>query len=427
MRVVAARTSEQTLANTRQTEVAAGLPALREAEARAAAALQRLIIARETLEREEARAKERIAELDRRLEQFAADLARERKLAADAEAALHRLDREETALTAEAHASAERLTGVNARVAQADAALSASEKSFAELTGALADLAARRNQLQAALADHEQRSARLQAELANIEAGLIATGSGEPDLVTLGAALATAQAALAAAEAAARGAEVAHTQARTEIDAAREPLATAERGVQRLETEAKTIGKLFAVQSKHLWPPVADALVVDNGFEKALGAVLGDDLDAPLDNSAPMHWAGATSIRPIQSFPTASPRSHNMSRRRRNWPAAWRRSVSSTAPPERSLRNCSSPASGWYRAKATIGAGTALPPRHMRRPAQRAGSPNAAGCRPSKASSKPPGPTSRRNAKPSNAPRPRSPPPPKPRCRRASTGAMRSA
>src|SRR5580700_6314662 len=258
VRVVAARTGEQTVANTRQTEVAAGLPALRETEARAAAALQRLIIARETLEREEARAKERIEELDRRLEQFAADLARERRLAADAEAALHRLDREETALTAEAHASAERLTGVNARVAQADAALSASEKSFAELTGALADLAARRNQLQTALADHEQRAVRLQAELANIEAGLIATGSGEPDLATLGNALATAQAALAEAE-----------------------------------TEAKTIGKLFAVESKHLWPPVADSLVVDNGFEKALGAVLGDDLDAPLDDSAPMHWAGA--------------------------------------------------------------------------------------------------------------------------------------
>src|ERR1700731_3236825 len=204
VRVVAARTSEQVLANTRQTEVAAGLPALREAEARAAAALQRLIIARETLEREEARAKERIEELD------------------------HRLDLEETALTAEAHASAERLTGVNARVAQADAALSASEKSFAELTGALADLAARRNQLQTALADHEQRGARLQAELANIEAGLIATGSGEPDLATLGNALAAAQATLAEAEAGARTAKAAHTQPRAEIDAAREPLATAE-------------------------------------------------------------------------------------------------------------------------------------------------------------------------------------------------------
>ena len=104
-----------------------------------------------------------------------------------------------------------------------------------------------------------------------------------------GQALAAAQATLAEAEAAARGAEVAHTQARTEIDATREPLATAERGVQRLETEAKTIGKLFAVESQNLWPPVADSLVVDNGFEKALGAVLGDDLDAPLDDLSLIH------------------------------------------------------------------------------------------------------------------------------------------
>ncbi|MGH8041727.1 MAG: AAA family ATPase, partial [Rudaea sp.] len=57
VRVVAARVSEQTQASTRQTELAAGLPTLREAEAGAAAALQRLIVARETLEREEARAK----------------------------------------------------------------------------------------------------------------------------------------------------------------------------------------------------------------------------------------------------------------------------------------------------------------------------------------------------------------------------------
>jgi chromosome segregation protein len=293
VRVVAARVSEQTVATTRQADVAAGLPALREAEARAAAALQRLIIARETLEREEARAKERIAELDRRLEQFAADLARENSHAADAAAALARLDSEETALKAEAAANAERLTGVNTRVANADAALSLSEKSFAELTGALADLTARRNQLQSALADHEQRAARLEAELTNIEAGLVATGSGEPDLAALTAALSTAQAALAEAEAAARGTETAHTRARAEIDAAREPLAAAERGVQRLETEAKTIGKLLAVESKNLWPPVADALVIDNGFEKALGAALGDDLDAPVDASAPIHWAGA--------------------------------------------------------------------------------------------------------------------------------------
>ena len=294
VRVVAARVSEQTQASTRQAELAAGLPALREGEARAAAALQRLIVARETLEREEARAKERISELDRRLEQFAADLERERALAADAAAALDRLDTEEATLKAEAQANAMRLSGVNERVEHADAALAASEKSFAELTGALADLTARRNQLQAALHDHRERAEKFAAELVNIEAGLAATGSGAPDLAALTDALAAAQAALAEAESVARASEGAHIAAREQMDAARGPLVTAERAVQRLETEARTISKLLAVENKNLWPPVMDALTVAGDHEKALGAALGDDLDAPVDDSAPMRWAGAT-------------------------------------------------------------------------------------------------------------------------------------
>jgi chromosome segregation protein len=293
VRVVAARTTDQTAATTRQTEVASALPALREAEAKAAAALQRLLVARDALEREETRAKERIGELDRRLEQFAADLERERKLAADADAALDRLAAEEKALKAEAQASSGRLSGVNERVARADAALAASEKSFADLTGALADLAARRNQLQTALHDHAERAKKLEAEIANIDAGLAASGSGEPDLAALAEALAVAQRALGEAETAARAAEVAHTQARKELDTARTPLTAAEHSVQRLETEAKTIGKLLAVESKNLWPPVMDALSVTKGYEKALGAALGDDLDAPIDQSAPMRWGGA--------------------------------------------------------------------------------------------------------------------------------------
>jgi chromosome segregation protein len=293
VRIVAARTSEHAQASTRQAEVAASLPPLREVEAKAAAALQRLIMARDNLEREETRAKERVGELERRLAQLAADLDRERTLAADAQAALTGLAEEETALKAEAQANATRLSGVNGRVEAADAALAASEKTFAELTGALADLAARRNTLQLASRDHSERAERLEAELTNIEAGLAATGSGAPDLPALANVLAAAQSALTEAESAARTAETAHTAAREQLEAARAPLATAERGVQRLETEAKTIEKLLAVENKNLWPPVMDALTVANGYEKALGAALGDDLNAPVGDSAPMHWAGA--------------------------------------------------------------------------------------------------------------------------------------
>src|SRR5437868_3624739 len=98
IRLVAERTGAQAEASTRQANLAAGLPALREAEARAAAALQRLVIARETLEQEETRAKNRMAELELRLTQLAGDIERERRLAGDAETALARLDAEAHAL-----------------------------------------------------------------------------------------------------------------------------------------------------------------------------------------------------------------------------------------------------------------------------------------------------------------------------------------
>ncbi len=296
VRVVAERTGEQAEASKRQALVAAELPALREAEARAAAALQRLVIARETLEREEARAKERMAELDRRLVQLADDVERERRLAADSEAALARLATEEDTLKREVDSNAQQRTGVDARVAEADTVLAAAEQTFGELTGTLADLTARRNALENATREHDERLARLADEIAAVEAemqGLDAAAKGGPDLAALAGAVETAQRAVAEAEANALRAETAHSAARQALDVARGPLAEAERRAQRLDTEAKTLARLLHVDTKNLWPAVLDDLTVEKGYEAALGAALGDDLEAPVDPSAPMRWAGA--------------------------------------------------------------------------------------------------------------------------------------
>ena len=143
---------------------------MREAEARAGAALHRLNVALQDLDREEARAKDRMAELDLRLVQFAADIEREQRLAADAEAALARLAAEEETIRAEARESAGRRSGVDARVAEADGELNAAEKIFADLTTALADLTAQRNALRKCRARAGRtRRARLPAEIEAIE------------------------------------------------------------------------------------------------------------------------------------------------------------------------------------------------------------------------------------------------------------------
>ena len=296
VRVVAERTGAQAEAAKRQALATADLPGLREVEAKAAAALHRLVVARETLEREETRARERMAELDRRLVQFGEDIAREQRLAADAETALTRLQAEEETLTAEAQAAAARRSGVDRRVAQAESVLGNAERTFGELTGALAELTARRSQLEAASRQHAQRLEKLAADIAVVEtelAKLEAEQQAGPDLAALAAAADAAQAAIGEAETAAIAAEQTHTQARAAVDAARTPLAETERRVQRLETEAKTLSKVLAVETKNLWPPVMDSVTVEKGYEAALGSALGDDLDAPVDPTSPMRWVGA--------------------------------------------------------------------------------------------------------------------------------------
>ena len=296
VREMAERTREQAEAARLQAVRAAELPALREAEVRAAAGLQRLTNARETLDREEERARERVAELDRRLTQFSADIAREQQQAADAAVALQRLDTEDTELRDEIRSGVEKRSGVDERVSEAEATLAAAEQLFAELTTALADLAARRNQLEGSVRSHRDRLARLDQDIANVERDerkLLEETSAVGDLAALTAGMEAAQQSLASRESASQASEADHAAARARLDAARAPLNEADKRVQRLETEARTISKLVNGETKNLWPPIIDGITVAKGYEKALGAALGDDLDAPVDPSAPMRWTDA--------------------------------------------------------------------------------------------------------------------------------------
>jgi chromosome segregation protein len=293
VRTVAQRVGAEAEASKRQALAAASLPELREAEARAGAALHRLNIALQELDREEARAKDRIVELDLRLVQFTADTEREQRLAADAEQAIARLAAEEETIRVEARESAGRRSGVDAKVSKADAELGVAETIFTDITTALADLTAQRHRFENAASEQNERIARISSEIEAIEREL-ATLQGT-DTGALSAAVEGAQAALTEAEATAVAAEAANNVARIELEAAREALAESEKHAQRLETEAKTLSKMLSLETRSLWPPVIDHISVQKGYEKALGAALGDDLDAPVDPSSPMHWTKVAS------------------------------------------------------------------------------------------------------------------------------------
>ncbi|HVI15678.1 MAG TPA: chromosome segregation protein SMC [Pseudolabrys sp.] len=292
VRTVADRVGAEVEASKRQALAAASLPELREAEARAGAALHRLNLALQDLDREETRAKDRIVELDLRLAQFAADTEREQRLAADAEQAIARVSSEEETIRTDARESAARRSGVDAKVAEAATALGTTEKIFTDLTTELADLAAQRNRFENAAREQSERLSRISSEIEAIERELVTLHTG--DVGPLAVAMEGAQAALTEAEAAAVAAEAAHNVARAEMETARATLAESEKRVQRLETEAKTLSKMLSLETRSLWPPVIDHISVEKGYEKALGAALGDDLDAPVDPSAPMHWSEIT-------------------------------------------------------------------------------------------------------------------------------------
>ena len=166
----------------------------------------------------------------------------------------------------------EKRSGVDERVSEAEATLAAAERLFAELTTVLADLTAKRNQLEGNVRTHRDRLARLDQEIANVaseEQKLAQETSGFGDLAELAGIMETAQQSLAESEAAAQASEAGHVDARARLEAARAPLNEADKRVQRLETEARTISKLVNSETKNLWPPIIDGVTVAKGYEKA--------------------------------------------------------------------------------------------------------------------------------------------------------------
>ena len=306
VREMAERTQHQAEAARIQAIRASELPALREAEARAAAGLTRLNNARDLLDREEERARMRVSELDQRLAQFASDIAREQQQTVDADAALERLATEDVELKDEIRSRVEQRSGVDERVAEAEAVLAAAERTFAELTTALADLTARRRQIEANVRSHRERVARLDQEIAQVDAGiaqLAAETSGFGDLDVLAGAVESAQDLLGQSEYTVQEAEATLAATRQTLEASRAPLAEADKRVQRLETEARTLSKILNGETKNLWPPIIDGVTVTKGYEKAIGAVLGDDLDAPVDPSAPMRWTDTGAVADDPALP----------------------------------------------------------------------------------------------------------------------------
>lgn len=269
------------------------LPDLREAEAKAAAVLQRLTIARSQLNEEGERIRVRQSELEKRLLQFTADIAREEQMVRDNADVLARLDAEERSLNQETANAGERELETRAEFERADAKLKESEAALTKLTAERAEASAERAQIERNLRESSERRDRLIRQISDVErdlSGVAAQIAALADPQEKQSLVEAAEAALDEAEESAMAAEATVEAARQREAERRQPLQDARSELGRIETEARTLAKMINVGGSDLFPAIVDAVKVDKGFEVALGAALGEDLDAPTDSSAPVFW-----------------------------------------------------------------------------------------------------------------------------------------
>ncbi len=295
------RAASQTLRE--RDELGEKLPALREQETIRAAVLQRLNLEQAGLDEEEKRAQARTQELATRLAQIESDLGRERDGLGDIAAAESRLTEEQAALS-EAETQDATLRAEAARALQAAAEALANAQETADAAAAkLSELSAQRNALERQIAERRQALARVTREgeeIATRRQALLAALDTAEDGSILSASVEHATQAAAAAESAANSAETAVRAIRQTESDRRQAFDEARRNAERFQTEVRTLTGLLKVAAGDLWPAMVDAIKVKSGYETALGAALGEDIDASGDEAAPAHWR---SLPPLSEAP----------------------------------------------------------------------------------------------------------------------------
>ncbi|MFZ1813306.1 MAG: chromosome segregation protein SMC [Rhizobiaceae bacterium] len=290
-----------------QAILASRMPDLRDAEAKAAAALQHLVITRNQIDEEANRLATRRSELDNRLNQFDADIVREERMIGENAEALERLSAEE----AELKAAGENLAGmeqdIRDRLAAASARLGESEQKLSELTAANAQESARKSQFEKVIRESGERGKRLTDQLDKIDmemkdvlariAELDASAEKRERVMLLESRAADAEADALAAEKSAESSRLAEQESRP-------ALAEAQAELSRIETEASTLNRILNQGGQDLFPAVVERIRVEPGYETALGAALGEDLDVSTDKAAPAHWGPAQAASDDPALPS---------------------------------------------------------------------------------------------------------------------------
>ena len=286
----------------RADELSGLLEPKREEQLIAAALLARLNAAKDALEQDEESAKSEVRNLEAQLADINSDLAHEQDVVSDAAKAEERLAAE--------HAELSALKDISAALdAAADAAADALnarnilDGEFNELTRKTADQAARKDAAERELTQLQQRRSRMRIELEQTQDKLASVETesfGNANLFS-----SAAQDALRALEIA-RTAELTLTTDRTQTEEAdreaREHLSNVRQVAQKLTAEQSALENVLKRSASADWTPALDSIQAKAGYEQALAAVLGEDLDAAVGGKAGLRWDGATV--PAQALPS---------------------------------------------------------------------------------------------------------------------------
>jgi chromosome segregation protein len=273
-----------------------------------------------TLNAERENVARRIRELGERRTALTTDRAREAALGEDARAALARLEEEDAAIAARlAQAEASRGT-IDLRSVEAEDAALGAEAALGKARAVQAAEQAEARVARAALDGARAKLSRAEAEVQRLEEQMSALGHAGPMIEQRDLAIARRQRAeqdLAAACLAIAAAEAERQRAAAARDTAESAAASARAGLAALESEAKAL--LKAVESAK-GDRAIDRLRVQPGYERAVAAALGDDLEASLGDEGSRRWGGSepdgrdprlpAACRPLLQLVSAPPALH---------------------------------------------------------------------------------------------------------------------
>ena len=292
-----------------QAEHAAELPKQRHAEAEATAELQRLTLARDSLEAEEQRIEAQTIETRNRIEETAADKAREDALVGDAEAALSRLKEEGDRINTPTEGEEDALADAAKTLVAANTAVDVLDAKLTAQTEQLVNDEARRTALEHKIIDLKNRTERLQTRLRVITGQRDELLNEAPEVSDLDAAqqhLVDARATLDQARNTADAAEQNRTEAITKTNTAATGSHAAAATATRLQAEVGALSDVLNAEDQEQWPPVFNALGVEEGYEAALAMALGEDLTASDNAAAPSHWRTMGAMDNPPALPTGA-------------------------------------------------------------------------------------------------------------------------